>query len=39
MNEHNNWALHLELPTGVSDPTIAFWDAHGPKIQNLSTPP
>ena len=25
--------LHLELPTGVPDPMVAFRDAYGPKIK------
>ena len=26
------WALHLQLPTGVPDPMVAFQDVYGPKI-------
>ena len=25
--------LHLELPTGVLDPMVAFRDAYGPKLK------
>ena len=28
--------LHLELPTGVSRPMVAFRDVYGPKILNLT---
>ena len=32
LNEHKNWALHLELPTGVPNPVVAFRNVHGPKL-------
>ena len=31
-NVHRIWALHLELPTGLPDPMVAFWDAYGLKL-------
>ena len=31
-NVHRIRTLHLELPTGVPDQMVAFWDEYGPKI-------
>ena len=31
-NVHRIWALHLDLPTSVPDPMVAFRDAYEPKI-------
>ena len=31
-NVHRIRTQHLELPTGVPDPMVAFRDANGPKI-------
>ena len=31
-NVHRILALHLDLPTGVPDPMVAFRDAYEPKI-------
>ena len=36
-NVHRIRALLLELRTDVPDPTVAFRDAHGLKIENLTT--
>ena len=31
-NVHRIRALHLELPSGIPDPMVAFRDAFGPKL-------
>ena len=34
---HRIWALQLDLPTGVPDTMVAFWDEYKPKNHNLTT--
>ena len=36
-NVHRIWALQLDLPTGVPDTMVAFWDEYKPKNHNLTT--